>query len=75
MAEVGGEQQGAVQGAVTSASSLASIMGLIMGGFLYPVVTGNLFLVAAGLFAVVLVFTTLWFPSVAASSSGSSAAI
>ena len=71
VAEVGGEQQGAVQGAVTSASSFASIIGLVMGGFLYPVVTGNLFLIAAGLFAIVLVLTPLWFASAAAGDASS----
>ena len=62
VAEVAGEEQGAVQGAVTSASSLASIAGLLIGGFLYPALGGNLFFVAAGLFVVVLVLTPLWFP-------------
>jgi MFS family permease len=61
IAEVGGEHQGSVQGAATSASSLASIAGLLLGGFLYPVVAGDLFFVTAGLFAVVAALTPLWF--------------
>jgi len=61
VAEVGGDDQGAVQGAVTSASSLASVAGLVLGGFLYPVLGGALFVVAAGLFGIVLVLTPLWF--------------
>ncbi len=62
IADVAGEDQGSVQGAVTSASSLAGIAGLVTGGILYPVLGGSLFFVAAGLFAVVLVLTPLWFP-------------
>jgi MFS family permease len=61
VAEIGGDEQGVVQGAVTSASSLASIAGLIVGALLYPALGGALFLVAAGLFAVVLIFTPAWF--------------
>ena len=63
VAELGGTEQGVVQGAVTSASSLASIVGLVLGGVLYPTLGGNLFFVAAGLFAGVLVLTPFWFPS------------
>jgi DHA1 family tetracycline resistance protein-like MFS transporter len=62
IAEIAGKEQGTVQGAVTSASSLASIGGLLLGGFLYPVLGGNLFFVAAGLFVVVLILTPVWFP-------------
>jgi DHA1 family tetracycline resistance protein-like MFS transporter len=62
VAELGGNEQGVVQGAVTSASSLASIVGLVLGGVLYPTLGGNLFFVAAGLFAAVLVLTPFWFP-------------
>jgi MFS family permease len=62
VAELGGNEQGVVQGAVTSASSLASIIGLVLGGVLYPTLGGNLFFVAAGLFAGVLVLTPFWFP-------------
>lgn len=62
VAELGGSEQGVVQGGVTSASSFASIVGLVLGGVLYPTLGGNLFLVAAGLFAGVLVLTPLWFP-------------
>ena len=40
-----------------------AIAGLVMGGFLYPVLGGDLFSVAAGLFAVVLVLTPVWFPA------------
>lgn len=61
VAELGGDRQGKVQGAVTSASSLASIVGLIGGGLFYPALGGTLFLVAAGLFGVVLVATPVWF--------------
>jgi len=61
VAEVAGDDQGAVQGAVTSASSLASIGGLVLGGALYPALGGTLFFVAAGLFGVVLVLTPVWF--------------
>jgi MFS transporter, DHA1 family, tetracycline resistance protein len=62
VAELGGNEQGVVQGAVTSASSLAAIVGLVLGGVLYPTLGGSLFLVAAGLFAGVLVLTPFWFP-------------
>jgi DHA1 family tetracycline resistance protein-like MFS transporter len=62
VAELGGKQQGVVQGAVTSASSFASIAGLVVGGGLYPALGGDLFFIAAGLFAVVMVLTPLWFP-------------
>jgi hypothetical protein len=62
IAELGGKQQGVVQGAVTSASSPASIAGLVVGGGLYPALGGDLFFIAAGLFAVVMVLTPLWFP-------------
>jgi DHA1 family tetracycline resistance protein-like MFS transporter len=62
VAELGGNEQGVVQGAVTSASSLASIVWLVLGGVLYPTLGGNLFFVAAGLFAAVLVLTPFWFP-------------
>lgn len=62
IAELAGDDQGSVQGAATSASSLAGIAGLVTGGLLYPVLGGNLFFVAAGLFVVVLVLTPLWFP-------------
>ena len=62
VAELGGNEQGVVQGWVASASSLASIVGLVLGGVLYPTLGGNLFLVAAGLFAGVLVLTPFWFP-------------
>lgn len=61
VAEIGGDEQGAVQGAVTSAGSLASIAGLVVGGLLYPALGGSLFLVTAGLFALVLVLTPVWF--------------
>lgn len=61
VAELGGDDQGSVQGAVTSASSLASIGGLVVGGLLYPALGGDLFYLAAGLFAVVLVGTPAWF--------------
>ena len=62
VAELAGEDQGRVQGAVTSASSLASIVGLLVGGTLYPLFGGTLFLLAAGVFAAVLLLTPLWFP-------------
>ena len=62
VAELAGEDQGVVQGAVTSASSLASIIGLLVGGFVYPTLGGNLFYVAAGMFALVALLTPLWFP-------------
>jgi DHA1 family tetracycline resistance protein-like MFS transporter len=61
VAEVGGDAQGAIQGAVTSAASLASIMGLVLGGLLYPALGGSLFLVAAGLFGLLLLLTPVWF--------------
>jgi MFS family permease len=64
VAEVAGDAQGAIQGAATSASSLASISGLIVGGVLYPALQGGLFYLAAGLFAVMLAFTPVWFPRV-----------
>jgi len=63
VAEIAGDDQGAVQGAVTSASSLASIIGLLAGGLAYPALGGRLFFVAAGLFVLVLVLSPLWFPS------------
>jgi len=63
VAELAGDDQGAVQGAVTSASSLASILGLVIGGIFYPALGSSLFFVAAGLFAVVLVGTPVWFRS------------
>ncbi|MDX1608852.1 MAG: MFS transporter [Halofilum sp. (in: g-proteobacteria)] len=62
VAELAGEAQGTVQGAVTSAGSLASIVGLVLGGLLYPALGGHLFLLAAGLFGLVLLLTPLWFP-------------
>ena len=62
VAEVAGDAQGAIQGAATSASSLASISGLVVGGVLYPALQSGLFYLAAGLFAVVLVLTPVWFP-------------
>lgn len=62
VAEIAGDDQGAVQGAVTSASSLASIGGLLLGGFLYPLLGGTLFVIAAAMFVVVLVLTPVWFP-------------
>ncbi len=61
IAEVAGDEQGAVQGAVTSASSLASICGLIAGGLLYPSFGGNLFYFCAVVFGVVVVLTPVWF--------------
>ncbi len=61
VAEIGGEMQGVVQGAVTSASSLASIAGLVIGGLLYPALGGYLFVVAAGIFALTLALTPVWF--------------
>lgn len=61
-AELGGGDQGAVQGGVTSASSLASILGLLAGGLLYPTLGGNLFTLAAALFATVMLATPIWFP-------------
>ncbi len=64
VAEIAGEDQGVVQGAVTSASSLASIAGLVIGGFLYPLLGGSLFIVAAAFFVVVLVLIPLWFRSI-----------
>ncbi|MEQ8453018.1 MAG: MFS transporter [Sandaracinaceae bacterium] len=70
IAEVGGDDQGSVQGAITSASSLASILGLLGGAFLYPALGGALFLLAAGMFAVVLVLTPLWFRSITADAPG-----
>ena len=62
VAEVAGDAQGTIQGASASASSLASVSGLVVGGALYPSLQSGLFYVAAGLFAVVLVFTPAWFP-------------
>ena len=62
VAEVAGDAQGTIQGAATSASSLASISGLVVGGVLYPALQSGLFLVAAAVFAVVLVLTPVWFP-------------
>ncbi len=62
VAEVAGDAQGAIQGAATSASSLASISGLIVGGMLYPALQSGLFYLAAGLFAVMLALTPVWFP-------------
>lgn len=62
VAELAGEDQGAV----TSASSLASIFGLLVGGFVYPSLGGNLFYAAVAMFAVVAVLTPLWFPRRAA---------
>jgi len=61
VAELGGDGQGMVQGAVTGVSSLASIAGLVVGAFLYPVTGGVLFLVAAGLFVVLMLLSPLWF--------------
>ena len=61
VAEVGGEHQGTVQGAATSASSLAGIVGLLLGGFIYPALGATTFLLAAGLFVIVLLLTPLWF--------------
>ncbi|UGV41474.1 MFS transporter [Methanococcoides orientis] len=43
----GKEHQGAVQGFASSFSSLASIAGLILGGFLYEILGGVSFIVAA----------------------------
>ncbi|MEM6672270.1 MAG: MFS transporter [Planctomycetota bacterium] len=57
------EDQGAVQGAVASAGALASIAGLTAGGIAYPALGGSLFLVGAGLFAVVLLATPALFRS------------
>ena len=62
VAEVAGDAQGAIQGAATSASSLASISGLIVGSILYPALQSGLFYLAAGLFAVMLALTPVWFP-------------
>lgn len=62
VAEVAGDAQGTIQGAATSASGFASIGGLIAGGILYTSMQGQLFYVAAALFAVVLVLTPVWFP-------------
>jgi MFS family permease len=61
VAEIAGDEQGVVQGAVTSASSLASVAGLVVGGTLYPALGGDLFVLAAGFFGVVLVLTPVWF--------------
>ena len=61
IAELGGEDQGIVQGAVTSASSLASIAGLVLGGLLYLALGGGVFLLAAGIFGVVMLLTPAWF--------------
>lgn len=62
VADVAGDEQGAIQGAATSASSLASIAGLVVGGILYTSLESRLFYVAAALFTVVLVLTPVWFP-------------
>ncbi|NPE28876.1 MFS transporter [Methanococcoides sp. SA1] len=43
----GTENQGAVQGFASSFSSLASIAGLILGGFLYEILGGMSFIIAA----------------------------
>ena len=69
VAEVAGDAQGTIQGAATSASSLASVCGLIGGGVLYTSMQGQLFYVAAGLFAAVLLLTPVWFPKAQRASS------
>ena len=56
-----------------SSSSLASIAGLVLGGMLYPGLGGQLFLVAAGLFAVILVLTGVWFDAGDEGRTGDSA--
>ena len=61
VAEAAGEHQGAVQGLSTSSASLASIIGLVGGGALYPILKGNLFLVGAAMFTVVVLLTPVWF--------------
>ena len=53
--------QGAVQGASASAGALASILGLTGGGLAYPALGGRVFLLGAGLFALVLVATPALF--------------
>lgn len=63
IAEAAGAAQGAVQGAATSASSLASIVGLLAGGALYPLVGADLYLIVAGVFALVALGTGWWFGS------------
>ncbi|AKB85172.1 MFS transporter [Methanococcoides methylutens] len=45
----GKEHQGAVQGFASSFSSLASIVGLILGGFLYEILGGISFIIAAAI--------------------------
>lgn len=61
VAEIAGDDQGAVQGLVTGAASLASIGGLIAGGFLYSSLEGGVFVLAAGLFVLLSVLTPRWF--------------
>lgn len=46
--------QGAVQGLAGSSGAVASILGLVLGGALYAVVGGGVFLIAAGVTALVL---------------------
>ncbi|WP_440951932.1 MFS transporter [Methanococcoides sp. FTZ1] len=53
----GREHQGAVQGFASSFSSLASIVGLIFGGFLYGVLKGMSFVVAAVIVYVVFLLS------------------
>jgi predicted MFS family arabinose efflux permease len=61
VAEIGGEEQGAIQGVVTSAASAASVVGLIAGGMVYPALGGWVFVVAAALFAITGLLTPRWF--------------
>ncbi|MEO1270552.1 MAG: MFS transporter [Myxococcota bacterium] len=61
VAEVAGDDQGAVQGTASSAGSLASIIGLGVGGALYPLLGSTLFMAAAVMFGIVALLTPLWF--------------
>lgn len=53
----GKDQQGAVQGFASSFSSLASIAGLILGGFLYEILGGVSFIIAAAIIYVVFLLS------------------
>ncbi len=57
------DSQGALQGASASVGALASIIGLTAGGIAYPLLGGRIFLLGAGLFALVLLAAPALFPA------------
>jgi MFS family permease len=57
----GNQYQGAVQGFAASCGAVASIVGFVVGGFLYGILGASVFLVSAGVIAVVFLFS-LWLP-------------